>query len=130
MSGIRVLAFCIAIPLAAFFGFVGFNKAFASLADLARFHAWTVWLPEWLGRLVGWSEMLGAALLPVSLVVATWRRLVCPIASYFVANQAVAAGIHLAHGERAALPQNFILATLFVLVAALATRAPKPVIAT
>lgn len=75
----------LALLLAAFFGFVGWNKAFAPLAELARHGAWTVHLPEWLGRLVGWSELALAAAL-----------------------------VHLARGETAALPQNAVLIVILL----------------
>lgn len=109
----------IAVPcvlLALFFAFVGWNKAFASLADLATYGSWTVHLPEWVGRLVGWSEMaLAAGLLTVFLPgcrhFARWSALL------LIANQAVAALFHLNMGETGALPQNGVLVALLALVA-------------
>ena len=59
----RLAAAAVALPLAAFFAFVGWSKATAPLADLARYHAWTVYIPEPVGRLVGWSEVTGGAVL-------------------------------------------------------------------
>ncbi|MFM6933641.1 MAG: DoxX family protein [Novosphingobium sp.] len=112
----RALIAALCLLLAAFFAFVGWNKAFASLADLARFGAWTVFLPEWAGRLVGWSEMaLAAGLLavfgPRRRTIARWSALL------LIANQAVAALVHLTHGETAALPQNGVLIALLAIVA-------------
>lgn len=105
------------LVLAAFFGFVGWMKAFAPLPTLREHHAWTVWIPEPLGRAVGWSEMIGALLLAASLAltrVAGWQRMV---ALCFVANQLVAAATHLAVGERGALPQNAVLIAAFAVLA-------------
>ena len=101
----------LALLLAAFFGFVGWNKAFAPLAELARHGAWTVHLPEGLGRLVGWSELaLAAALLAVAV-----RPSIARIAALaLVLNQIAAALVHGALGETAALPQNAVLIVILL----------------
>ena len=101
----------LALLLAAFFGFVGWNKAFAPLAELARHGAWTVHLPEWLGRLVGWSELaLAAALLAVPV-----RPSIARIAALALAANQIAAGlVHLARWETAALPQNAVLIVMLL----------------
>lgn len=101
----------LALLLAAFFGFVGWNKAFAPLAELARHGAWTVHLPEGLGRLVGWSELaLAAALLAVPV-----RPSIARIAALaLVLNQIAAALVHGALGETAALPQNAVLIVILL----------------
>jgi hypothetical protein len=120
--------FAVAVPvllLAAFFGFVGWNKAFAPLAELARHGSWTVHLPEGLGRLVGWSEMALAAGLLAALA-PRWRHLARIAAWLLIANQLAAAAVHYARGETAAMPQNAVLiAVLFVLAGALT---PIPVL--
>lgn len=112
----RALIAALCLLLAAFFAFVGWNKAFALLADLARFGAWTVFLPEWAGRLVGWSEMALAAGL-LSIFVPRRRNIARWSALLLFANQAVAALVHLTHGETAALPQNGVLIALLAAVA-------------
>lgn len=101
----------LALLLAAFFGFVGWNKAFAPLAELAHHGAWTVHLPEGLGRLVGWSELaLAAALLAVPV-----RPPIARIAALaLVLNQIAAALVHGALGETAALPQNAVLVVMLL----------------
>lgn len=115
----RALIAALCVPLALFFAFVGWNKAFAPLADLAKYGAWTIHLPELAGRLVGWSEMACAALLLAAPL--RPRRLVGRIAALaLVANQLVAGGVHLAHGETAALPQNLILILMLLWLAWLA----------
>ncbi|WP_430388169.1 hypothetical protein [Blastomonas fulva] len=58
---LTVLAIVIATLLAAFFAFVGYHKAFAPLAELAQHRVWTLALPVWAGRVIGWSELLLAA---------------------------------------------------------------------
>lgn len=115
-----IAGWILAVPLAAFFAFVGWNKAFAPLADLARHGAWTVHLPPWLGRTVGGSELACAALL---LVPGRLRRIAALV---LVANQACAAAVHLAHGEAAALPQNAVLMALLIALAWLGRRDAGP----
>ncbi|WP_246610985.1 DoxX family protein [Aquisediminimonas profunda] len=104
-----------ALLLATFFGFVGWSKMTATLDDLARYHAWTIYLPEWQGRIVGVSEMLLAAglitmLRPASRKVAGWS------AALLVANQICGAAVHAAYGEADALPQNAALIALLAFV--------------
>ena len=112
------IAAIIAVVMAAFFAFVGYNKATASLADLTRYGAWTIWLPEMAGRLVGWSEMLCAAGL-LCIFSARFRNLARVAATVLIVNQFVAAAVHASHGEAGALPQNAVLIALLALVAAL-----------
>ena len=107
----------VALLLAAFFGFVGYSKAFARLSDLERHGAWTIHLPEFAGRLVGWSEMIGSALLVASVAVPRLRPLAVPVALYFIANQLAAAAVHAWHGEAGALPQNAVIIAAFIAIA-------------
>jgi hypothetical protein len=107
----RALIAVLCIPLTAFFGFVGWNKAFASLEDLARYHAWTVYLPEWLGRAVGWSE-IALALGLFCVFVPKLRHHARAAAALLIVNQLVAALVHLTHGESSALLQNAVLIAL------------------
>lgn len=115
----RLLAALIPLLLAAFFGFVGYMKATAPLALLAQHHAWTVWIPAPLGRLVGWSEMLCAVGLLGLLAPGSVARVGSVAAAVLVVNQLVAAAVHLAQGEAAALPQNGVIIALLLVAAAL-----------
>lgn len=101
----------LALPLVALFAFVGWYKAFALIPDLAAHHAWTVWLPESLGRLVGWSEM-ACALTLIGVVHSRTRPFAVVAAIVLVANQMVAALFHVLHAEQASLPQNAVLTAL------------------
>lgn len=112
----RALIAALCVLLALFFAFVGWNKAFAPLEALAQHHSWTVFLPEWLGRVIGWSEMILAAGLLAALVPAR-RRFARLAALALIANQIAAAAIHALHGEAAALPQNAVLIALLALAA-------------
>ena len=105
----RIAVVMIALSLAAFFAFVGYFKSFAPLATLAEHHAWTVALPEWLGRIVGATELAAAAALAVGVVRPAATRWA---AIYLILNQACAAWVHLSNGEAAALPQNAAIAAL------------------
>jgi hypothetical protein len=112
------IAAVVAVLIAACFAFVGYNKAFASLADLTRYGSWTIWLPETIGRLVGWSEMLCAVGL-LCIFIARYRHLARVAALLLIVNQLAAAAVHATHGETSALPQNVVLIALLALVAAL-----------
>jgi len=113
--GLAIATTLTALPLAAFFGFVGYMKTFASLTTLAQHRAWTTALPEWLGRAIGISELLcaigliAALSLRGRLVWAPWLALV------LVINQIAAAAVHANRGELDALPQNAVLIALLML---------------
>ena len=109
------LAIAIATLLAAFFAFVGYHKAFAPLAVLEQDRVWSLGLPEWAGRLVGWSELLLAAIL-LGLAVPRLRIWAAVAAAVLIANQLAAAAVHWSRGEADALPQNVVLVALLVLV--------------
>lgn len=109
----RALIAALCLLLALFFGFVGWNKAFASLDDLARYGSWTVHLPEMLGRMVGWSEMLCAVGLLAGLN-RKGRKIATITALALVLNQLVAAIVHTLHNEHAGLPQNGVLIVLLL----------------
>ncbi|WP_311269938.1 DoxX family protein [Sphingobium sp. WCS2017Hpa-17] len=108
-----VLASCL---LALFFLFVGYMKAFAPLAELMQHHAWTVYLPEPVGRTVGWSEM-GCALL---LLIGIARPAAARVGAVaLLLNQMVAAAVHGWMGEAQSLPQNAVIVLICVLILAL-----------
>jgi len=121
----RLIVLLVSLLLAAFFGFVGYNKAFASLSDLARYGSWTIWIPAALGRIVGWSEMACAVALASGIV----RRFI-PVArasaGVLIANQFCAAAVHASHGELKALPQNAVLILLLARVASYRPRLTPP----
>ncbi|MCR5872602.1 MULTISPECIES: DoxX family protein [unclassified Sphingomonas] len=119
--GLRILARLAALLLAAAFSFFGYFKSFAPRAVLEQHHAWTTALPDILGRAIGLSELLAAALLLIFGVFRPERRrIVAGVALYAIANQAGAALVHILRGEIAALPQNAVLTGLAVLIIAAA----------
>jgi len=113
---ITLAALPAATLLAAFFAFVGAHKAFSPLAELAQHRVWTLALPEWAGRIVGWSELLLAAGL-LAIWLPAGRGVARGAALLLIANQLVAALVHGARGEADALPQNAVLVGLLALVA-------------
>lgn len=119
--GFRILARIAVLLLAAAFGFFGYFKSFAAGSVLEQHHAWTNALPDFLGRAVGLSELIAAALLLIFGLFRPKRRgIVAGVALYAIANQAAAALVHIIRGETAALPQNAMLAALAALIVAAA----------
>lgn len=122
MTVVRMaLRILLSLPLAAFFGFVGWMKATAPLAMLAQHGAWTVRVPEPLGRAVGVSEIACALLLLVGLLPRR-ARIGEAAAMVLIANQLVAAAVHASAGETHALPQNAVLIAALAIVAWLSRR--------
>ncbi|WP_261936875.1 DoxX family protein [Sphingomonas bisphenolicum] len=119
----RSIAALLSLLLAAFFAFVGYMKATAPVSELAKYHAWTVHLPEWMGRTVGWSEIACAILLLVSAIRPRWGRIG---ALALLINQLFAAAVHFSQGEIAALPQNGVIIALCtaILILLAPSRAP------
>lgn len=101
--------------LALFFLFVGYMKAFAPLAELMQHQAWTVYLPEPVGRAVGWSEIGCALLLLIGIARPTATRVG---AVALLLNQMVAAAMHGWMGELQSLPQNAVIVLICVLILA------------
>lgn len=112
------------LPLAAFFGFVGWYKAFAPVPDLLAHHAWTAHVPWWIGRPMGWIEMFGAAALVAGLAARAWPATRIA-AAVLAASQIVSAWVHVHNNEADALGQNLFLFVALGLIA-FAARAAKP----
>ena len=120
-SGIacRSIAALLSLALAAFFTFVGYMKATAPLTELAQYHAWTVYLPEWLGRAIGLSEIACALFLLAGIIRPSWG---ITGALALLINQFFAAAVHFSQGEIAALPQNgVIIAACLAIIGLLAS---------
>jgi len=95
----------LALPLSAFFAFVGWHKAFSPIAELEKHGAFTVHLPEYLGRLFGVTEML-CALALLAGIAPRWGAAAKWGAVYVFLSQIVAGAIHVIYGEMQALPAN------------------------
>ena len=96
----------LALPIAAFSLFVGFNKAFAPMEVLVEHLAWTIHLPVLVGKAVGWLEMLAASLLLLSLAASRLRRAGFYAAAWITLNHAVAALVHVSAKEWSTLTQS------------------------
>lgn len=120
----RLLAMvALTLLLCAFHGFVGFHKAFSTYAELVQHSAWTMHLPLWLGKTVGWVEMVATATLLLALA---WPRLARTgmwICLYFAAMEVVAGVVHHLTQDGGSLTQNALAIFLTLVLAALhATR--------
>lgn len=107
----------LAVPLAGFFGFVGFMKATAPISELAIHEAWTVHIPQAIGRLVGVSEVLCAAALLAGAFILRAGKAATAAAAVLIVNVSVAAWVHYRAGELDHLPQNAALAAMLGLAA-------------
>lgn len=112
----------LAVALGGFSAFVGWNKAFAPLEVLAEHSAWTYHLPQVLGRMLGWLEMIAVGVLLLGLVVAPLARWGLWAAVWIALNHAVAAVVHVFHAEWHTLPQSAVMITLCLVLVALYRR--------
>lgn len=112
----------LALLLGGFSAFVGWNKAFAPLDVLREHSAWTIHLPVWLGRMVGWLEMSAVVALFASLALPRFARWGLWAAIWITLNHAVAALFHIAHAEWHTLPQSAVMITLCLVLAWLCRR--------
>jgi hypothetical protein len=114
----RLTLVATALPLAGFFGFVGWHKTFDSMLDLTRYHAWTAHVPEWIGRPIGLSELAGSLALLAAAYPPYWRW--TRIAALWLAStQIVSTAIHVQHQEADFVHQNSLLFAALILVAVL-----------
>ena len=108
--------------LAAFHGFVGWHKAFSTHEELVQHAAWTMHLPMWQGKLVGWTEMVVTAVLVVAMVRPRWARagfLACLI---FIVMELAATVTHYVTRDGGSLAQNAVTISLTALLAWLYAR--------
>jgi DoxX-like family len=107
----NILYAVIALPMAAFFAFVGYHKVFSSMADLARYGAYTAHLPEWIGRIAGLGEIASAAAILAG-INPKWRKALPMACGFVILSQIVSSIIHIQHDELAALRQNGVIAVV------------------
>lgn len=111
------ISWLVRLLLAAFFGFVGYWKAFGPIAALAEHHAWVAGFPTWFARAAGWQELLCAAAL-LTPAFPSIKRVPAIAAIALIINQLAALGVHVWRGEaQMAAPQNLVLITLLSFVA-------------
>ncbi len=114
---LQVASWIASLLLAVFFAFVGYWKALGPIEALAEHHAWVAGWPEWFARTVGWSELLCAAALVVSVFgglsgLALWTALL------LIVNQLSAVAVHISRNEAASSgPQSLLIIATLVLIA-------------
>lgn len=114
-----VILLAASVLLCLFFAFVGYMKASAPLSLLMQHHAWTIYVPETAGRVIGWSEIICALLL----IGGVFRPIFGIVgAATLLINQIIAAAVHMSHQEMGALPQNGVLVALCLLILVLQLR--------
>lgn len=112
----QVALVLLALPIAVFSLFVGFNKALAPMNVLVEHLAWTIHLPVMVGKAVGWLEMLAASVLILSLRVKRLRRAGFYAAAWIALNHSVAAIVHVSAREWSTLSQSaFVIPLCLVL---------------
>lgn len=109
----------LALAIAGFSLFVGYNKALAPLAVLTQHSAWTIHLPVLLGRALGWLELLAATTLILSLAIPRLARAGLWAAIWITLNHSVAAVVHVQAKEWHALPQSAVVIPLCLILVAL-----------
>jgi hypothetical protein len=112
----------LALLIGGFSLFVGYHKAFSPLDVLVQNSAWTVHLPVWLGRAVGWAELAAAVTLFAGLPLRRFARAGYFAAIWITLNHAVAAVVHVIHAEWHTLTQSAVVITLCVVMVALYRR--------
>lgn len=121
-----VLLAALTLMIGAFHGFVGWHKAFSPLEELVRNSAWTVHLPDWLGKMVGWLEMALVAVLLVALLRPALARAGVAAGIGLIALEAVAAFTHYVTRDGGSLAQNAVSIGLTGLMAWLYATRPMP----
>ncbi len=104
------------VLLALVFGAAGTLKTLTPAAELAQTMPWVAHVPDWLPRVAGISEVLGALglILPSALRI---KPVLTPIAAAGLVLVMVLAGaLHASLGEFQALPANLTLAGLAAFV--------------
>lgn len=102
------LTLALTLLLSAFHAFVGWHKTFSSREELIKHTAWTVHLPEWLGKLVGVIEMGLVAAMLVALLRPRFSR-VGQLACYgFIVLELVSTATHQITQDGASLSQNLV----------------------
>lgn len=113
----RALIVPLSLLLSAFHGFVGWHKTFSPREELLRHTAWTVHLPEWLGKLVGVIEMSLVVALLVALMRPRFIRAGQLACHAFIGLELVSTLTHQITQDGASLPQNILSILLTALLA-------------
>lgn len=121
-----LLLAALTLLLSAFHGFVGWHKAFAPYEELVKHSAWTLHLPIWLGKAVGWTELGLTAALLAALVRPSFARIGVWACVAFVALEVVSSVTHYVTRDGGSLMQNSLSIALTLLLAWLYARRIRP----
>lgn len=109
LAGLRLaLLGGLTLLLGAFHGFVGWHKLFSSREELMLHKAWTVHIPDVVGRAVGMAEIVLTAALLVALVRPSLARLGLWSCGAFIALEIVSTITHQVSRDGAPLAQNLL----------------------
>jgi ABC-type cobalamin transport system permease subunit len=108
--------------LAAFHGFVGWHKAFSPYAVLVEHRAWTMHLPIWLGKLVGWTELVLTVALLAALLRSSLARIGIWACLGFIGLELVSSVTHYVTHDGGSLLQNAVSIALTAMLAWLHAR--------
>jgi len=114
-AGLNIALWIAQVGLLFMFGSAGYVKLFLPMDTLSEMMAWTSQVPEWLPRMIGVFELLGAAgvILPALTRILPFLT---PLAALgFVAIQILAIGFHATRGETA---QTLVLNVILLVVSA------------
>jgi hypothetical protein len=127
VQGVLRLVALVALTLllCAFHGFVGWHKAFSTHEELVQHAAWTMHLPMWLGKTVGWIEMIVTAALLVAMVRPKQARIGMWACVVFIAMELAATVTHYMTQDGGSLVQNAVTITLTAVLAWLYVARPQ-----
>ena len=118
MGALRLFVLvALTLLLSAFHGFVGWHKAFSTHAELVQHAAWTMHLPMWLGKAVGWTEMAVTAALLLAMVRPPLARVGYWACILFIVMELAATVTHFVTRDGGSLVQNAVAISLTALLA-------------
>jgi DoxX-like family len=112
-----VVLVALTLLLCAFHGFVGWHKAFSTHEELVQHAAWTMHLPMWLGKTVGWVEMAVTAALLVAMARPRLARTGLWACIAFIVMELAASVTHYVTQDGGSLVQNAVTITLTAVLA-------------
>lgn len=121
-----IVLVALTLLLGAFHGFVGWHKAFSTHEELVQHAAWTMHLPMWLGKLVGWTEMAVTAALLVAMVRPRLARVGFLACIAFIVMELAATVTHYVTQDGGSLVQNAVTISLTALLAWLYASRERP----
>lgn len=112
-----LLLIALTLLLGAFHGFVGWHKAFSTHEELVKHSAWTMHLPMWLGKSVGWIEMVVTAVLLLAMVRPRLARAGFWACIVLIVMEMVSSVTHYVTQDGGSLVQNALSIALTALLA-------------